>query len=246
MPPCKNDTSKKYKGDEPSPKGIGLCAHAETTGAIKKGKDGQKWTVALDKNGIKSWKLVGLAKKPVGLAKKPVGLANKYRKWPKVKELKVPPIVKGATPLTIRSLKFSDGKKLSWQLGHQPQLHDENDEVVPMTRAHWDAVMSTRNVVLRLDRGNPLKDIDVKVTAPATIGKVLSTAHKFYSTKLSAADYDFLEPHLHEWNPLYVGSTMTSFKKYVNTYGDCKGNHTGLNGINGTLFSNVYTMDWDS
>jgi hypothetical protein len=29
MPACKNDPTKKYKGDEPSPKGVGHCAHAE-------------------------------------------------------------------------------------------------------------------------------------------------------------------------------------------------------------------------
>ena len=29
MPVCKNDPSKKYTGNEPSPKGFGYCAHAE-------------------------------------------------------------------------------------------------------------------------------------------------------------------------------------------------------------------------
>ena len=29
MPICKNDPSRKYKGTEPSPKGLGWCAHAD-------------------------------------------------------------------------------------------------------------------------------------------------------------------------------------------------------------------------
>lgn len=58
MPKCKNDPSKTYKGDEPSPKGLGHCAHAEKVGTTKKGLDGRKWTVQTDKNGTKSWKPV--------------------------------------------------------------------------------------------------------------------------------------------------------------------------------------------
>jgi hypothetical protein len=58
MPACKNDPTKKYKGDEPSPKGLGHCAHAEKVGTTKKGRDGRKWTVQTDKNATKSWKLV--------------------------------------------------------------------------------------------------------------------------------------------------------------------------------------------
>ena len=36
MPTCINDTLKHYKGDEPSPKGRGFCAHAEKVGTTKK------------------------------------------------------------------------------------------------------------------------------------------------------------------------------------------------------------------
>ena len=35
MPKCKNDPKKSYKGDEPSPKGLGYCAHAEKVGVTK-------------------------------------------------------------------------------------------------------------------------------------------------------------------------------------------------------------------
>ena len=45
MPSCKNDPKKSYKGDEPSPKGLGYCAHAEKIGVMKRGKDGKVWIV---------------------------------------------------------------------------------------------------------------------------------------------------------------------------------------------------------
>ena len=55
MPKCINDPLKTYKGDEPSPKGLGYCAHAVKEGKIKKGKDGNKYIVKEVKNGSKRW-----------------------------------------------------------------------------------------------------------------------------------------------------------------------------------------------
>ena len=55
MPKCKNDPSRNYKGDEPSPKGLGFCAHAEKEGLTQKGKDGNYWEVKTTKNGTKRW-----------------------------------------------------------------------------------------------------------------------------------------------------------------------------------------------
>lgn len=55
MPRCKNDQSKSYKGDEPSPKGLGYCAHAEKEGYRKKGKDGNIWEVKIVSSGSKRW-----------------------------------------------------------------------------------------------------------------------------------------------------------------------------------------------
>lgn len=52
---CKNDPTKKYNGTEPSPKGLGYCAHAEKINAKKKGKDGNLWTVKVINNGTKRW-----------------------------------------------------------------------------------------------------------------------------------------------------------------------------------------------
>lgn len=55
MPKCKNDNQRTYKGDEPSPKGKGYCAHAEKLGKVKKGADGKMWMVTKTKNGVKRW-----------------------------------------------------------------------------------------------------------------------------------------------------------------------------------------------
>jgi len=46
---------KFYKGNEPSPKGIGICAHACDEGMIMKGKDGNEWLIKKVKNGSKRW-----------------------------------------------------------------------------------------------------------------------------------------------------------------------------------------------
>lgn len=55
MPYCKNDPKKTYKGNEPSPKGLGYCAHTEKEGIKKKGNDGNMWEVKKVKNGSKRW-----------------------------------------------------------------------------------------------------------------------------------------------------------------------------------------------
>ena len=55
MPTCINDHLKHYKGDEPSPKGHGFCAHAEKVGTIKKGLDGNKWIVTKTSTGSRRW-----------------------------------------------------------------------------------------------------------------------------------------------------------------------------------------------
>ena len=55
MPKCINDSSKSYKGNEPSPKGKGFCAHAERVGAIKEGRNEKIWIVKQYSNGQKRW-----------------------------------------------------------------------------------------------------------------------------------------------------------------------------------------------
>lgn len=70
MPKCKNDPSRTYKGTEPSPKGLGFCAHGMKEGAIKKGKDGNKWIIKKVKNGSKRWIKVSDKVKPQKIDKK--------------------------------------------------------------------------------------------------------------------------------------------------------------------------------
>ena len=52
---CKNDPTKNYKGDEPSPKGLGYCAHVEKIGTKMKGNDNNIWVVKQTSKGIKRW-----------------------------------------------------------------------------------------------------------------------------------------------------------------------------------------------
>ena len=55
MPICNNDPKKSYKGMEPSPKGLGFCAHAEKLATIKKGLDGNNWKIESTAQGVKRW-----------------------------------------------------------------------------------------------------------------------------------------------------------------------------------------------
>ena len=55
MPKCKNDPTRSYKGTEPSPKGLGYCAHGMNEGDKKKGKDGNMWIIKKVKNGSLRW-----------------------------------------------------------------------------------------------------------------------------------------------------------------------------------------------
>ena len=52
---CKNNPLKKYKGNEPSPKGLGYCAGSSKLNSQRKGKDGNTWVVKSTKAGVKRW-----------------------------------------------------------------------------------------------------------------------------------------------------------------------------------------------
>lgn len=68
MPKCKNDPKRSYKGTEPSPKGLGYCAHSEKVGKIKKGRDNNLWIVKEYKKS-KKWIKYKRADKGVGKRK---------------------------------------------------------------------------------------------------------------------------------------------------------------------------------
>ena len=83
MPKCKNDSTKSYKGNEPSPKGLGFCAHAMELGNKKRGLDGNMWMVHETNKGTKRWiKIIKQTKKYSGsktskLIKKSIKKPNK-------------------------------------------------------------------------------------------------------------------------------------------------------------------------
>jgi len=58
MPKCNNDITKSYRGTEPSPKGLGWCAHAEKIGGKRKGLDGNMWVAKIISNGSKRWFII--------------------------------------------------------------------------------------------------------------------------------------------------------------------------------------------
>jgi hypothetical protein len=68
MPICKNDKTKTYIGTEPSPKGLGWCAHGEKEGKIRNGKDKNQWIVKKVSNGSKRWMKMKI-------------IDNKYKKY---------------------------------------------------------------------------------------------------------------------------------------------------------------------
>ena len=55
MPLCLKNSKSSYKGNEPSPKGLGYCAHCEEIGSLCVGLDGNEWIVAKNKKNIKRW-----------------------------------------------------------------------------------------------------------------------------------------------------------------------------------------------
>jgi len=78
MPFCKNDITRTYVGNEPSPKGIGYCAHKEKLYNIRIGKDGYKWIVKKTKSGVKRWNRILI----------PKIFISKFKKLAKIVKLK--------------------------------------------------------------------------------------------------------------------------------------------------------------
>lgn len=74
MPLCINNKTLKaksrYTGKEPSPKGLGYCAHNENLNKLRKGKDGNYWRVKKTSNGIRRWVKVTKTKKAKKSSKK--------------------------------------------------------------------------------------------------------------------------------------------------------------------------------
>ena len=86
---CKNDKKKKYKGTEPSPKGLGYCAHVEKEGKKRKGRDGNKWVIKKVSNGSLRWFKVKKMKKELTKDQKKTLLKIKKDLKKELKKIKV-------------------------------------------------------------------------------------------------------------------------------------------------------------
>ena len=60
---CKNDAYRYYTGKEPSPKGLGWCAHNMRIGVKKRGIDKKMWIVVRIRANERRWARVVDAKK---------------------------------------------------------------------------------------------------------------------------------------------------------------------------------------
>lgn len=83
-----------YKGTEPSPKGLGMCAHLLSPNTAMKGRDGNLWAVAVDRMGRKSWRKLGAA---AAAAKQPPNRQQDRRNPTKTKPCPPGKIVNPAT-----------------------------------------------------------------------------------------------------------------------------------------------------
>ena len=103
MPKCKNDPTRSFKGTEPSPKGLGWCAHSMKVCVVKKGKDGNKWVIKQVKNGSKRWMKIKKEdmkiKKIKKNKKKDIILSGSYSGVTKYKKMKNFDIIKSEIKL---------------------------------------------------------------------------------------------------------------------------------------------------
>lgn len=245
MPACKNDAARSYKGTEPSPKGLGLCAHAESVGTTKKGRDGRSYEVRLDKNGVKAWKLAAPATRSAVR-----GTAKFVNHW----KIPTPPKGRSATALKFDGRRFTDGTYLSWQVEGAPPRgvpslakKDDIDFDAPLTRSHWDAVFSASDIRLRLEVCmDAVESEPVLLRGPVTSGAIITAIARWNATKLTAKDYAAIEAAgVMKDN---FQSDRSEFEAERKTRGDCLGNHTFFEGLRGSWapWSNEYVVEYGS
>ena len=88
MPKCIDDSSRSYTGNEPSPKGLGYCAHTQAVGTTKTGNDGNTWTVETTYKGTKRWVKKSGSSKRMSTRKVSKKKTSSKRKSPKRKSTK--------------------------------------------------------------------------------------------------------------------------------------------------------------
>lgn len=129
MPKCKNDPKRTYKGTEPSPKGLGHCAHTEKVGKKMKGKDGNQWIITQTKKGVKRWSKINGMKKEI----KTIPVLDKYfnmffeikKNNPNLFNMKKTIL---DTSLNMKSISVEDEETIKNILSKNVKLKKEYDE----------------------------------------------------------------------------------------------------------------------
>jgi len=113
---CKNDSTRTYKGTEPSPKGRGYCAHAEEVGKVRIGKDKKKWVVRQVSNGSKRW--MAAAKRASPRKRRPTASPRKRKR------------ARAASPAKNRPAESRLDSRGRWRAspwGRRPPRHTRRD-----------------------------------------------------------------------------------------------------------------------
>ena len=122
MPTCKNDCKRYYRGDEPSPKGLGYCAHAEKINQRRKGRDGKFWVVKVIKlktgKRIRRWVRVKKA-------------MTKKRKTPKAKATKKSKLKGGVGNIGFGSfgMHVAEKKRIAELKKQLRQCNEDQDKI---------------------------------------------------------------------------------------------------------------------
>jgi hypothetical protein len=205
MPPCKNSSIGYYTGKEPSPKGLGYCAHSEGVGKRRIGNDGDMWIVQQDRIGRLAWKKVGTSgtpkkrKTPGTPKKRKTPGTPKKRKTPGTpKKRKTPGTPKKRkTPGTPKSTDDSDYERTTWVLfGKDDSDYDGRTTWVP-THTRYSINRNMFTVTVR-----------DKIPANARI----------LGTVMSALRYEIPFTIDHEKYPLALKSITRQGQKIVITF----------------------------
>ena len=119
MPKCIDDPRRSYTGKEPSPKGLGYCAHTQAVGTTKTGNDGNTWTVETTYKGTKRWIKKSGSSKRVPKEKK----TSSKRKSPKK-------VSKKKTSGKRKSTKRTSKKKTSSKRKSTKKVSKKNNDPI--------------------------------------------------------------------------------------------------------------------
>lgn len=125
MPKCKNDHKRTYKGTEPSPKGLGHCAHSEKVGKKMKGKDGNQWIITQTKKSVKRWSKVKKIKQDISFLDKFIEIQKKSENLSKINNK-----IFLDKKLSKKSISVEDDEMIKNILAKNVKLKKEYDEKI--------------------------------------------------------------------------------------------------------------------